>query len=53
MENRNEGLEKIMGKKEGNTRNNNEERMIIFFLENNPISTNTRFRHKDIHKFTR
>lgn len=42
-----------MGKEGESTKNNNGERMIEFCIENDLIITNSKFKHKDIHKYTR
>lgn len=51
--NKNSGIEKYMGKEGEETLNKNGKRIIEICIENNLIITNTKFKHKDIHKYTR
>lgn len=51
--NNNEGIEEIMGIFGEQEKNNNGDRMIDFCLMNNLVISNSTFKHKDIHKFTR
>lgn len=49
----NEGIEEYLGKEGETTKNNNGDRIIEISIENNLVIANTKFRHKDIHKYTR
>lgn len=43
----------VIGREEENKINNNGERLLQFRMDDNLTITNTKFRHKDIHKYTK
>lgn len=51
--NDNTGIERNMGTEGEQVKNNNGERIINLSIDNDFVITNTKFKHKDIHKFTR
>ncbi|KAK4873717.1 hypothetical protein RN001_013077 [Aquatica leii] len=51
--NNNEGIERHMGQQGENTKNDNGIRLIDLCVGNDLVTTNTKFMHKDIHKYTR
>ncbi|KAK4878322.1 hypothetical protein RN001_010828 [Aquatica leii] len=51
--NNNEGIERHMGQQDENTKNDNGRRLIDLCVGNDLVITNTKFMHKDIHKYTR
>ncbi|KAK4873256.1 hypothetical protein RN001_015285 [Aquatica leii] len=51
--NNNESIERHMGQQGENTKNDNGRRLIDLCVGNDLVITNTKFMHKDIHKYTR